>query len=69
MKKGIIAFALALAMALGTAGASFAARVKCTVDSVEGDTVTMTCEKADKMKKGDAVKVTTSSKSAGIEGC
>jgi len=69
MKKGIIAFALALAMALGTAGASFAARVNCTVDSVEGDKVTMTCEKADKMKAGDKVKVSTASKGSGIEGC
>ena len=27
-----------------------AAKVKCTVDNVEGDTVTLTCKKADKLK-------------------
>ena len=67
MKKGIIALALALVM--GTAGASFAARVTCTVDAVDGDKVTMTCEKADKMKEGDKVKVTLPSKGAAVEGC
>lgn len=69
MKKGIIALALAMAMALGTAGAGFAAKVNCTVDSVEGDKVTMTCEKADKMKAGDKVKVSTASKGGAVEGC
>ncbi|SHO49715.1 selenite/tellurite reduction operon protein ExtJ [Desulfopila aestuarii] len=69
MKKGIIAFALAMAMALCTAGAGFAAKVTCTVDSVDGDKVIMTCEKADKMKAGDKVKVTLPSKGAAVEGC
>lgn len=67
MKKGIIA--LALAMVIGTAGASLAARVTCTVDAVDGDKVTMTCKKADKMEAGDKVKVTLPSKGGAIEGC
>jgi len=69
MKKGFMVLALALAMATGTAGAAFAAKVSCTVDSVEGDKVTMTCEKADKMKAGDEVKVSTAKKGAAVEGC
>ena len=69
MKKGITALVLAMALAFVTAGSSFAAKVKCTVDAVDGDKVTMTCEKADKMKAGDKVKVTTASKGAGVEGC
>ncbi len=68
MNKKIACFALAMVFALSTAGLSFAAKVKCTVDSVEGDTVTMTCEKADKMKAGDKVKVTPP-KGGAIEGC
>lgn len=67
MKKGIIA--LALALVIGTAGTSFGARVTCTVDSVDGDKVTMTCKKADKMEAGDKVKVTLPSKGAAVEGC
>jgi len=69
MKKGFVVLAMALAMATGTAGAAFAAKVSCTVDSVDGDKVTMTCENADKMKAGDAVKVTTAKKGGAIEGC
>ena len=69
MKKGFVVLALAMAMAIGTAGASFAARVNCTVDAVDGDKVTMTCEKADKMKAGDKVKVSTASKGGAVEGC
>lgn len=69
MKKGIVSLALALALALCTAGAGFAAKVNCTVDAVDGDKVTMTCEKADKMTVGDKVKVSTAKKGAAIEGC
>lgn len=69
MKKGLAALTLALVMAIGTAGASFAAKVDCTVDAVEGDKVTMTCEKADKMKAGDKVKVSTAAKGGAVEGC
>ncbi len=45
-----------------------AAKVKCTVDSVDGDTVTMTCKKADKLKAGDKVSVKAGGKKA-YEGC
>lgn len=70
MKKGIVAVLMALAFAVSTAGVGFAAKVKCTVDGVDGDKVTMTCKKADKLKAGDKVDVRT--KKAGgakIEGC
>lgn len=69
MKKGIVSLTLALVMALCTAGASFAAKVNCTVDAVEGDKVTMTCEKADKLAPGDKVKVSTAKKEGAVEGC
>jgi len=68
MKTRILTGALVLLFALGTAGMSFAAKAKCTVESVEGDKVTMTCEDADKMKAGDKVKVNLPKKGA-IEGC
>ena len=70
MNKRIVFIALALIFALSTATASFAAKkIKCTVDSVEGDKVTMTCEKADKLKEGDKVKVSPGKKKGAIEGC
>jgi len=69
MNKKIASLALALIFALSTAGMGFAAKLKCTVDSVDGDKVTMTCEKADKMKAGDKVKVSTAKKKAAVEGC
>ena len=68
MKKKIVCFALAMVFALSTAGIGFAAKLKCTVDTVEGDTVTMKCEKADKMKAGDKIKITLP-KTGAIEGC
>jgi hypothetical protein len=68
MKKRMVTAALALVFALSMAGVSMAAKVNCTVKSVEGDTVTMTCEGADKMKADDKVKVTTA-KGGGVEGC
>ena len=68
MKKRIVSVALALVFALGSVGAGFAAKVSCTVDSVEGGKVTMTCEGADKLKAGDKVKVTPP-KGGGVEGC
>ena len=68
MNKAIVSVVLALTFAVSTV--AIAATVKCTVDSVDGDKVTMTCKKADKLKAGDAVKV-KSKKSGGaaIEGC
>jgi len=64
MKKIVITLmAAAFALSVGTA---FAAKVKCTVDSVEGETVTMTCKKADKLKVGDKVSVKAKKQ---LEGC
>ncbi|PHR27696.1 MAG: hypothetical protein COA36_08470 [Desulfotalea sp.] len=68
MNKKIVCFALATVFALSTAGIGFAAKLKCTVDSVDGNTVTMTCKKADKLSVGDKVKVSPPKK-ATIEGC
>lgn len=67
MKKGIVSVVLALTFAVSTIGV--AATVKCTVDSVAGDKVTMTCKKADTLKAGDKVKVKPKKKLAAIEGC
>lgn len=68
MNKKIVACALALVFALSTAGMGFAAKLNCTVDAVDGEKVTMTCEKADKLSAGDKIKVSTARKGA-IEGC
>ncbi len=69
MKKGIVSVVLALAFAVSTVSVGMAAKVKCTVDTVEGDKVTMTCKKAGKLKVGDAVTVKGKKKAAAIEGC
>ncbi len=69
MNKKIVALAMAVVFALCTAGFGFAAKVKCTVDGVEGSKVTMTCDDADKMAAGDKVKVSTAKKKGAIEGC
>jgi hypothetical protein len=66
MKK-IVTAAMVIAFAL-TTGSAFAGKVSCTVDSVDGDKVTMTCKKADKLKAGAAVTVKAAKKKA-IEGC
>ncbi len=68
MKKRIMAAVVALFFIAGTAGAGFAAKLKCTVDGVEGDKVTLTCEDADKLKAGDKLKISTPKK-GGVEGC
>jgi len=69
MNKKIVSIALVLLFALSTATVGFAAKLKCTVDSVDGDKVTMTCGKADKMKAGDKVKVSLPKKKGAVEGC
>lgn len=69
MEKRILAVVFALFFVLSSAGAGFAAKLKCTVDSVEGDKVTMTCAKADKLKSGDKLKVSPPKKGAAVEGC
>ena len=69
MNKKIVAFAMAVVFYLCTAGLGFAAKLKCTVDEVDGDKVTMTCAKADKLTKGDKVKVSPAKKTGAVEGC
>ncbi len=66
MKK-LVTVVMVVSFAL-SAGAAFAGKVHCTVDSVAGDKVTMTCKKADKLKAGTAVFVKAEKKKA-IEGC
>ena len=64
MKK--IVTAMMIAAFVLSAGSVFAA--KCTVDSVDGNKVTVTCDKADDMKAGDAVTV-KAAKGKKLEGC
>lgn len=66
MKK-MLTVVMVVAFAL-SAGSALAGKVKCTVDKVDGNTVTMTCKKADKLKAGQAVTVKAAKKKA-IEGC
>ena len=68
MMKRLVTLAMVAAFTVSVAGAAMAAKVKCTVDSVDGDKVTMTCKKADKLKAGDKV-VVKPSKGKAIEGC
>ncbi|MDH4317762.1 MAG: hypothetical protein OEV64_05185 [Desulfobulbaceae bacterium] len=65
MKK-VLVVATALAIAL-SAGA-VVAKVNCTVDSVEGDKVTMTCKNVDDLAAGDSVTV-KKKKAKALEGC
>ena len=64
MKK--IVTAVMIAAFVFSAGAVFAA--KCTVDSVDGNKVTVTCDKGDDMKAGDAVTI-KAAKGKKLEGC
>lgn len=66
MKK-LVTAVVVMAFAL-SAGVVMAAKVKCTVDSVEGNKVTMTCTDASSLKAGAAVEVKAGGKK-GIEGC
>ncbi|HIJ78444.1 MAG: hypothetical protein OEY01_04520 [Desulfobulbaceae bacterium] len=67
MKK-MVTLALALAFVVSTAAVGMAASVNCEVKSVDGNTVTMECKKADSLKAGQKVKV-KASKATAIEGC
>ncbi len=67
MKKLVTALMVA-AFTVSVAGFAMASEVRCTVNSVSGHTVTMTCKKADRLKAGDKVKVKTAVKQA-LEGC
>lgn len=65
MKK-IVAAMMVMAFVL-SAGVVFAAKCAGTVDSIEGNKVTVTCDKADGLKAGD--KVTVKSAKKALEGC
>lgn len=66
MKKTVAAVLAAAFVA--AAAAAFAAKTEtCKVDKVEGDTVTMTCEKTE-LKAGAEVKVQPKAEKK-IEGC
>ena len=65
MKK--IAAALMVTAFAFCVGTAFAKSEKCTVDTVEGDTVTITCKET-KLKVGDNVKVKVNKKKE-VEGC
>ncbi len=69
MNKKVVSLALAIVFALSTAGLGIAAKLKCTVDAVDGEKVTMTCKKASKLAPGDKVKVSPPKKKGAIEGC
>ncbi len=72
MSKKIVSLILAAAFVVCVAGVSMAAKVKCTVESVDGSKVTMDCgSKADDLNAGDKVEV-KAKKGGGkkaIEGC
>jgi len=67
MSKKLLTLALAVAFIASTATVSLAAK-KCTVDGVEGDKVTMTCDGAGDLKAGDKV-VVKPAKGKAVEGC
>ncbi len=69
MNKRIIAIVMVTAFVLASAGLGFAAKLKCTVDAVDGKKVTLTCKKADKLSVGDKVKVSPPKKKSAVEGC
>ncbi len=69
MKK-VCAAAFVLMFVATTASMSFAAKIKCEVESVDGEKVILNCgDKADKFKAGDKLKVPTAKKGAAVEGC
>ena len=67
MKK-LLAVAVVL-MFVSTASVGFAAKLKCEVEGVDGDKVTLKCEDADQLKAGDKLKITPPKKGAAVEGC
>ena len=73
MKTKLMTMMLLAVFTVGTAGAVWAAKLKCTVESVEGATVVLNCgDKAGDLDAGAAVivksKKAKSAKKA-IEGC
>ncbi|MBI5557611.1 MAG: hypothetical protein HY885_08230 [Deltaproteobacteria bacterium] len=69
MSKKLLTVALAVAFIASTATVSMAAKIKCTVDTVEGNKVTMTCEGAGDLKAGDKVEVKSGKGGKAVEGC
>ena len=70
MKKKMLSLALAMTFVAGTAGIGMAARyVKCEVKDVQGEMVTLECDKADDLDVGSKVKVKGAKKRKAIEGC
>lgn len=69
MKK-VLAAAFVLMFVATTASMSFAAKVKCEVTEVgEDGIVILKCEKPEKFKAGDKLKISPAKKGAAVEGC
>ena len=69
MKRTLALLVTALFLTASVA-TGIAATLKCTVTSVDANTVVLDCgDKADKLNAGDEVKVKTQKKTAAIEGC
>jgi hypothetical protein len=69
MKK-VLAAAFVLMFVATTASMSFAAKIKCEVEEVDGEKVILNCgDKADKFEAGDKLRVPTAKKGAAVEGC
>ena len=69
MKK-VLAAAFVLMFIATTASMSFAAKIKCEVEQVDGEKVILNCgDKADKFAEGDKLRVPTAKKGAAVEGC
>jgi hypothetical protein len=69
MKK-VLAAAFVLMFVATTASMSFAAKIKCEVEQVDGEKVILNCgDKADKFEAGDKLRVPTAKKGAAVEGC
>jgi hypothetical protein len=70
MNKKIVTMLMAVALTVGVAGVSVAAKtVKCEVKAVDGEMVTLECKKdAATLKVGAKVKVSENKRKA-VEGC
>lgn len=71
MKKLTTLLTATLFFATVLSATAYAATLKCTVEKVEGNVITMDCgEKAETLEAGTEVKVKTAkAKTAAIEGC
>ena len=71
MKTKLVTMVLLAVFAFGVVGTTWAAKLACTVESVDGDTVVLNCgKKADKLEAGGAVIVKSKkAKKKAIEGC